>query len=249
FAIVDRDRNLARVDVPVVGQRVAGVFPDAFVGTRVAGRALPAITLPAITGAAIAALAAAVVVIIVGKPAGDGLGRAVEPIALVVRAPGPAIVTVLAARRRAVIAPFAVIGREPAARAVSARVTALVGEARGAEIASPEIVAGEARVPRPFGAVAAGAAIGRGARVARAIARVAAPVAAGLPLRIVAVAGFPAALVVVAPGVVHLTGAPVVVAPAIVGLELFGLAALVAFAVVALAVAVGSVCHGLDPLC
>src|SRR5690606_29373852 len=103
FAIGDRDRNLARVDVPVVGQRVAGVFPDAFVGTRVAGRALPTITLPAITGAAIAALAAAVVVIIVGKPAGDGLGRAVEPIALVVRAPGPAIVTVLAARRRAVI--------------------------------------------------------------------------------------------------------------------------------------------------
>src|SRR5690606_7779019 len=201
FPIVARGRNLARVDVRVVGQRVAGVFPDAFVGTRVAGRALsaitapaitlPAITLPAITLAAIAALAAAVVVIVVGKPAGDGVGRAVEPIALVVRAPGPAIVTVLAARRRAVIAPFAVIGREPAARAVSARVTALVGEARGAEIAPPEIVAGEARVPRPFGAVAAGAAIGRGARVARVIARVAAPVAAGLPLRIVAVAGFP----------------------------------------------------------
>src|SRR5690606_15859756 len=120
----------------------------------------------------------------------------------------------------------------------------LIGVPRGAEVAPAEIVAGKTAVTGLFGSVAA-ATVGRAAFAGWMRAGITTPIACSLATTAVGrAARLEPAFVVVAPAVVHLAGAPVFLTPAIVRFELFGLLALAALPLVAIAPArISSVCH------
>src|SRR5690606_25759302 len=227
FAVLDADGYLTGIDSPVIGQGVGGVFQDPLVGPGVTHRAVPSV--------AVVAFAPIVVVIVVAEPAGNGVGGTVEPVSLAIAAPGSAVIAPLTARRGSVIVPFAVMGRQLAARSISAGWGPPVGELRGGEIAAAEIASGEAA---EAGLLAPEAAVPIRCPFAfRMIARLAPPSPSWLGFATVRLAGNVEPTRVFVVPVIHLTGAPIVPAPTPTRFELLGLAGVVAVAVIA------SICH------
>ena len=145
FAAFDADRDVARIDRPVVGEVVVHVLTDAVVGAGVVrGAASRMVPLPPPRG------------ILVPEPAHDFVARAVPPVAAVALA-------IAAARALAVTCIIAgkAIGR--AARAVFAisavtRVAARIGAGRHGEVA-PALVFGSEAVEAIAGLVEAGGAV------------------------------------------------------------------------------------------